>query len=419
MPKSTFPHHKFAPSVLRFIRTMIPVAALTLAGICAAQDKPAAPNPAPDELVLANGDTLHGKLVSEISGKVTFHSEVLGDVVLGWDKIKEMHVSGNFAVLDQSVKTRGKHRNRQFPAGTLDVQNQQVTVHDANGAAPLVIPENSALYIMDDAELDKQLHHEPSFFAGWNGSAAAGATIVSATDNQYTFTGQVALVRTVPTASWLDPRNKTSIAFNESYGKITQPAYFYTPAPPAIGPVLVPAVVTKSSITQFGAERDEYFSSRVYALGEVSFNHNFAQDLALQQIYGGGIGWTATKSPQHELGLTGTVQYEKQRFFPGYGSANQNLIGSTFAANYILKLKLLTYTQSLSFIPAYNQPSAYSAAETDAVSFPAYKNFGFTIGTIDTYLNNAPFIGTATSPPAKPNSFQFTTGVNYTFKSKD
>ena len=356
--------------------------------------------------------------MSEISGKVTFHSDVLGDVTLDWDKIKAMHVAGSFGVLDGSVKTRGRKHDQQIPVGTIDVQNQQVDIHTANATAPIAIPEKSALYIMDSAALDKQINHEPSFFAGWNGSATAGATIVSATENQFTFTGQVALVRTVPTVSWLDPHNKTSVAFNESYGKITQPAYAYAPAPPGTGLIQVPAVVTKSSITQFGAERDEYFSSRVYALGEVSFNHNFAQDLQLQQTYGGGFGWTAMRSPKHQLDLTGTMQYEEQRFFPGSGLANKNLIGSTFAANYVLKLKLLTYAQALAFIPAYNQPSAYSAAETDSLSFPTYKNFGFTVGTIDTYLNDAPFVATATSPPTKPNSFQFTTGVSYTIKSK-
>ncbi|MGB0065706.1 MAG: DUF481 domain-containing protein [Terracidiphilus sp.] len=415
MPTSTISTHTIPSLILRSIYTVVAAAALCVAGICAAQAKPAAPGPGPDELVLSNGDTLHGKFVSEISGKVTFQSDALGDVTLGWDKIKEMHVTESVGVLDGRVKTRGKHRNQQIPVGALDVQNEEVDVHTANAAAPLVIPEKSALYVMDSATLDKQMNHEPSFFAGWNGAASAGATIVSATENQYTFTGTVGLVRTVPTVSWLDPRNKTSVAVNESYGKITQPAYTYIGTG---GPTPVPSVVTESSITHVAAERDEYFTSRVYALGEVSFDHNFAQELALQQIFGGGFGWTAMKSPKHELDLTGTVQYEEQRFFPGSGSANQNLIGSTFAANYVLKLKRLTYTQALALIPAYNRPTAYSAAETDSLAFPTYKNLGFSVGTIDTYLNDAPFIGTATSPPTKPNSFQFTTGLTYAFKSK-
>jgi hypothetical protein len=410
---STFPKEKSASLFRRNFAALVPVAALLLAGVCPAQSKPAAPGP--DVLVLSNGDTLHGKLVSEISGKVTFHSDTLGDVTVGWGKIKELHAGENFGVLDQRVKTRGRKRGQQIPVGTLDYQNHEIDVHAANAAEPIVIPEKSAPYIMDSAELDKQMNHEPNFFEGWNGSASAGATIVSATEKQYTFTGTIGLQRTVPTVNWLDPRNKTSIGFNESYGKITQPAYTYLGT---AGLVTVPSIITQSAITHFAAERDQYFTSRLYVLGEVSFDHNYSQDLALQQIYGGGLGWTALKSPNQEFDLTGTLQYEKQRFFPGAGMANQNLIGSTFAAEYMLHRKLFTFDQALSYIPAYNHPSAYSATETDSVSFPAYKNFGFTIGTIDSYLNNAPYIGTAASAPTKPNSFQFTTGLNYTVKSK-
>jgi len=386
-----------------------------IAAILMAQSKAAAPNPAPDVMVLSNGDTLHGKFVSETGGKVTFHSDPLGDVTIGWDKIKELHATEKLGVIGQTVATRHKKGHLQFPVGTLDVADQAVTVHPENAPASAPIPVKNAQYIMDDATLDKQINHEPSFLAGWNGSATAGATLVSATENQFTYSGAVNLVRAIPTVAWLDARDKTIFGFNESYGKITQPAYTY---PATTGPTTVPAVVTKASITHFGGERDEYFSARVYALGEAAFDHNYAQDLQLQQIYGGGIGWTVVKSAKQEFDVKGTMQYEKQQFVSGTGNANQNLIGSTFAADYVLHLKLITYTQALSFIPAYNQPRAYSATETDTLAFPAYKNFTFTVGSLDTYLNDAPFIGTATTPPTKPNSFQFNTGVTYTFKSK-
>jgi len=393
-------------------------AVLGTASICLAQSKSAAPSPAPDVLVLSNGDTLHGKFVSETAGKLTFHTDPLGDISISWDKVKEMHVNERFGVLTSTAKLRGRKSVVQIPEGTLDVADAAVTLHDASGAAVPPIPTGNAQYIMDVAALDKQINHEPGFFTGWNGAATAGATVVSATDNQYTFTGGVNLVREVPTASWLDPRNRTIFAFTESYGKITQPAYSYAPTPGA--PLLVedPSQVAMSSITHFGAERDQYLSPRVYALGQVDFDHNFAQDLQLQQIYGGGFGWTIAKSPKQEFDLKGTIQYEKQQFSPGTGNVNQDLIGSTFAATYLLHLKLLTYTQGLAFIPAYNNFNAYSATETNAVTFPTFKNLGFSLGTIDTYLNDAPFIGTSSNPPTKPNSFQFTIGMTYNIKSK-
>jgi hypothetical protein len=219
------------------------------------------------------------------------------------------------------------------------------------------------------------------------------------------------MVRAIPTVAWLNPKNRTSIDFTGSFGKITQPGYT-NPGPP---PAPVPAQTTKSAIYHADAERDEYFSPRLYALVQTAFDHNFSQDLDLQQIYGGGIGWTVLKTPKQEADLKATVQYEKQSFISGATGSNQDLIGSTFAANYLLKTKLVAYTQGLSFIPAYNNPRAYSAAETNTFAFPAYKNFSFSIGTLDSYLNDPPIA----LPPTKRNSFEFTMGLTYAIKSKE
>ena len=368
----------------------------------------AAPAPAtdPDVLVLANGDTLHGKFVSEIDGKVTFHTDALGDVTLGWNKVKELHTAATFAIIGSNVKIRGKKQAAQIPVGSFDVSNENLTIHPAKAAAPAPMAVKNVQYITDEATADKQINHHPSLLQGWNGSATAGAAIVEATQNQYTFSGGVGLVRVVPTVSWLAPRNRMSLDFTGSYGKITQPAYV------AAG-VVVPEVVTKSAIYHADAERDEYFSPRFYALAQTAFDHNFSQDLDLQEIYGGGVGWTVYKTARQEADLKATVQYEKQLFITGTPSS-LNLVGSTFSAAYALHLKLVTYTQGLSYIPAYNQMSAYSVNETNMFAFPAYKNLSFSMGTLDSYLNNPP----ASLPPTKRNSFQFTMGLTYAIKSK-
>src|ERR1017187_9240096 len=372
---------------------------------CNAQGKPS-PNPAPDVLVLSNGDTLHGKFISEVAGKVTFHTDSLGDISLAWEKIKELHATERFAVLDKNVKLRSKKDAGQIPVGSLDVVNQKVTVLPESAATIAPIPVQDAQFIVDEAALKKQVYQHPSFFSGWNGAATAGAAVVTATQNQFTVSGGVAMARVVPTSGWLDPRNRTSAGFTGSYGKITQPSYFDAG-------VFVPETVTKSAIFHAGAERDQYFSPRFYFLAETAFDHNFGQDLQLQQIYGGGIGWTALKTPKQEADFKATMQYEKQSFISG-SSGNQNLIGSTFGADYVLHLKLLTYNQGLAFIPAYNQPRAYSANETNTVAFPAYKNLSFSLGTSDSYLNGPP----ASLPPTKRNSFQFTMGLTYAIESK-
>jgi hypothetical protein len=397
------------------MRTLALASTLCSALGCVAQAKPAAA-PAPDVLVLSNGDTLHGKFVSELAGKVTFHCDPLGDVSIGWDKIKELHTAEKFAVLDKNVKIHGRKPQGQIPVGTFDVENQALVLHTDNGMSLPPLPVANAAFVVDQPTIEKQAFHDPSFFTGWNGAATAGATIVTATQKQYTFSGGVGLIRAIPTVPWLNPRNRTAIDFSGSFGKITQPGYDATPGDPAS---FQPDQVTKSAIYHADAERDEYVSSRIFALANTAFDHNYSQDLDLQQIYGGGLGFTAVKTPKQELDLKGTAQYEKQQFLVGSGNSNQNLFGSTFSAAYILHLKLVTYTQGVAYIPAWNQTRAYSANETNTFAFPAYKNFGFSVGTLDSYLNDPPIpTPPLTAPLPKRNSFQFTMGLTYAIKSK-
>jgi hypothetical protein len=369
-------------------------------------DPPKAP---PDVLVFANGDQLSGSFVREVGGTVTFHSDMVGDVNIGWDKIKELRTQTKMAVLNKSVTaTAHKGIPPGVPQGTITVASDMVTVHPENNATIPPIPVKEAAYIVDQTTLNKQLGREPGFFTAWNGAATAGATIVQSTQKQYTFTGAVALARVIPTVSWLNPRNRTTIDFTGSYGKITQKAFIS-------GGVFYPATSSKTALFHADAERDEYFTPRVYVLGMTAFDHNYSLLLDLQQIYGGGIGWTALKTPKQELDLKGTIQYEKQNFINATAGENQNLIGSTFAGIYLLKLpRDMIFNQQVAFIPAWNNTRAYSATETNTLAIPAYKNLAFSIGTLDTYLNNPP----AAVPPTKRNSFQFTFGVTYAVKSK-
>jgi len=375
----------------------------------AAKTQPAA---AQDVVVLSNGDTLHGKLVGESGGKISFHSEVLGDLTIPWGKIKELHAEGTYAVFGDNNKPRNERQLGKIPVGSVDATGETVTVRGpAAAAAPIAVKE--AGYIVEETTLHKELGKHSGPLAGWSGAATGGATLVTATQNQYTFSGAVALARTMPEVSWLDTRNKTLIGFSGSFGKITQPAYTM-PATATTPATLVPSTSTKTAIYHADAERDEYFSSRFFALGQTTFDHNFSQDLDLQQIYGGGLGWTALKTAKQEADLKGTVQYEKQEFISGATGTNQDLVGSTFSGNYALHLKMVTYTQSVAFIPAYNNARAYSTTETNTFAFPAYKNFSFSLGTLDSYLNDPP----VSLPPTKRNSFQFTMGLTYAIKAR-
>src|SRR5271169_4201048 len=113
---------------------------------CAAQTKPVSEA---DVLVLKNGDTLHGKFVSAVGGKVNFVSNSLGALSVAWENIKELHTAENFAVLDKSVKLRGKKHVPQIPIGKIDMADQAVTVHPESGPSPSPIAAKNAAYIVD------------------------------------------------------------------------------------------------------------------------------------------------------------------------------------------------------------------------------------------------------------------------------
>jgi Protein of unknown function, DUF481 len=376
------------------------------AGSGPAKDAPK--KPAPDVIVFSNGDQLSGTLVRVVAGTVSFHSDIVGDINISWDKIKELRTQTKLALLDKSVTPERHKLPPNVPQGTISVADNLITVHPDNGVMIEPIPVKNATFIVDQATLTKQLIGHPGWLEGWNGAATAGATIVQATQKQYTFNGAVNLIRVVPTVAWLNPNNRTTVDFTGSYGKITQPAYVSEG-------VFYPETDTKSAIYHGDAEYDKYFSPRLYGLGQTAFDHNYSQGLDLQQIYGGGIGWTILKKPKQQLDLKATIQYEKQTFINATSGVNQDLIGSTFAGVYLLHLpRSIIFNQQVEYIPAYNNPNAYSATETDTVAFPMYKQLSFSIGTIDTYLNNPP----PAVPPTLRNSFQFTFGATYIIKSK-
>lgn len=351
--------------------------------------------PAPDVIVFTNGDQLSGILVRGVGNNIVFKSDMAGEITVPLDKVKELRSTGSFALLRKDVPLS---RTSTHP-GTIIFADGDVTVANPAGE-PEVVPVKLMGYLIDQTTYDRELERRPGPWFGWSGSLSGGATLVRSTTNVNTYTAGVALVRAIPSVPFLPPRNRTAVHFQETYGKQTSPA----------NPQTIPAsdVVVKTNILHADAERDEYFSPRFYALAQTSFDHNFAQGLDLQEVYGAGVGWTPLKAERQQLDLKVDVHYEKQEFQTP--ANNQNLIGSTFSEAYhrVLPRKLL-FTEAANVLPAWNNLSAYSANASAALVLPLFKRLSMQFSTTDNFLNN---------PPAgfKKNSFQFVTGVTYSIR---
>lgn len=381
-----------------------------------AQDKPAAP--APDTLVFANGDQLTGHLVSAAGGNIVFNSDMAGSLTIPFAKVKELRAgskASEFALLKKGLVVR---RGTPAPEGTVSIADGKVAVHPSqaasNTSAEAVaesIPAAEVNVLVPRAEFDKQVNDHQSFFSNWNGAVTGGATLVRATTNATTLTAGLNLVRATPTVSWLPPRDRTTLNVTESYGKNTSPGSIPQTVPPT------PDVTTLASIFHADSERDQYFSPRVYALGDVAFDHNYAQGLSLQQIYGGGVGWTVVKGPRQELDLKADIHFETQRYLGGLinnvattAAPSTRLVGSTFFEGYNRTLpRKMVFTQSLNVIPSYNIAADYSANFNAGLAMPVFKRLSASITASDSFLNDP-------APGYKKNSFQFVTGVTYTLR---
>jgi len=389
---------KFPPPAGK-VATVLGTILLTLAAHLASAQATPAPKPPADVVVFTNGDRLTGTLEHGAGNSIVFKSDMAGEITIPLDKVKELHVAGSFAVLRKDKPIKSVAQARAITPAPIAYDDGKLTVD--HPAAPEVVPTAQLANIIDAATYTKETTGKSGFLAGWAGAVNGGATIVRSTDYGETLTAGIAMVRAMPTVSFLPSRDKTSFDLQETYGKLTSPVVPQTTPP-------TPAAVTETSIFHADAERDEYFSPAFFALGQTAFDHNYSQGLNLQQIYGGGIGYSPLKDAKQELDLKATIQYEKQLFQTA--SNNVNLVGSTISETYHRALpKKFVLSEFANFIPAFNIASDYSANVSGTLTLPVYKRLALSFTATDNYLNNP-------SAGYNKNSSQFVMAASYTLK---
>ena len=355
-----------------------------------------AAKPPPDEVVFVNGERLTGTLEKADGKNITFKSSMAGEITVSWTKIKELHSSQTFALLKPNQKLTRREALADVPEGAVSAEADSLKETDLTVRSPTTsttVPLAQVEQLIPTAQFAKALA-PVSWLGGWAGTAGGGIALVRATTNTTTYNTTIALTRALPQADWLPARSKTLIDFSQAYGTTTEAGE--------------PTIET--NILHGGAEQDYYFSAKAFALGDLAFDHDFSQNLALQQTYGVGVGANIVKNAKQQLDFRGQVNYEKQTF--SGPSTTDNIIGSTFGETYLRNLPhKVVLNEAASASPAWNVLADYSAHVNLSLGFPIFKGFAFTVSGIDDYLNNAP-------AGSKSNSFQFTTNVTYTIKPK-
>jgi hypothetical protein len=345
----------------------------------------------PDVLVCKDGEKLLGTVISATDTAVVFKSDAAGQVKIEWSKIQELRSSNKFALLRKDTKLRSAQDANSVPQGTLLATDQQVQVSPGAQVPPQSLAVANVGNVVNQAAF-QQAFERLGFLEAWKGGATVGIAYTNSTQKSQSYTAAINLTRAVPGETWADQRSGTTFSFNEAYGEISQPG---TPT-------------TKTSILHLGVEQDWYLNPRLFVFVQGLFDHNYSQGLDLQQDYGGGLGFVVVKTARQEFDVKASVDYIKQQF--AISSQNKDLIGSTFGERYTYKFpRGIVFTELGNYIPAWNDTSAYSAIFNANLTFPVYHHFGFTLGGIDSYLNNPP-IG------FKKNSFTLTMGLTYSLQ---
>jgi len=342
----------------------------------------------PDVLVFKTGERLIGRFVRSDAQTIIFRSNSLGEVKVSWAKVQNLESQQEFAVIGKETKLRKGTDLRRFAQGTLTVKDNSLIVSSPEQDDQRIGLQDTS-HVLDRQEFERVMFQRLGFFQAWKGTLTGGVSVVQATQTSQTYTTAIGLVRSIPMESWLERRQRTLLNINGVYGTLTQPN----------------APELRTEILHGDLEHDVYFTDRFFGFGQTSFDHNFSQGLSLAQNYGGGIGWTVLKRDNSEMDLRSSLGYMRQEFADP--TQDQNLIGSIFAQSFSHRFRRDTkLTQHLTARPAWNNLNAYSATADLTLTLPVYRRLLFTVGIVNTFINNP-------SPGFQKNSFQATTGLTY------
>ena len=356
-----------------------------------AQEKPATSST--DVVVFKNGDRLTGTVLRGVGDTIIFKSDAVGEVNIPMDKVKELRSNGSFVVLRKNERVIGSSKT----PGNITLSDNIMAVVPPGGV-PESVPVKDLAFVVDKPTYKKEVAGNPGIWYGWKGSLGGGATIVQSTTTGRTYTVDINLARSIPTATYLPPRTRTIFNLTEVYGKLSTPVIPQTTPP-------TPDDVAKVNIFDTNLERNHYFTPHMYVLAGLSYGHNFSEGLNFQQIYGAGLGATVIRDAVQLLDLSADLHYERQTFQPP--TPNNNLVGSTFVETYKRNLpNKILFDQSATYIQAWNDLHAYSAIGTVGLTMPVYKRFNLGLRVRNDYLNNPAF-------GYKKNSFEFITEVTY------
>lgn len=347
---------------------------------------PAAFADTPDTIVLKNGDHLTGTVSAMDGQQVTLTTDAAGDVKIKWSSVQQLSTQKPFYVGTPGKKTVN---------GTITFDGAHLIVHTATG--DVTVPLTQTTIVRSESQqqaYEKSLH--PRLIDGWAGGLNIGLALARGNSDTTTFN-----------TAFTGDRKTLSDEFKLSVSSIYARSGTSTTG--------TPGGVTADEILGAVAY-DRNIGKRVFVFASGAFTHDALEDLDLQGIYSGGIGWHVINTPKTTFDLNLGMNYTRATYSSGASatmaavSVDRNFPGVTAGEAFMHKFGANTiFTETFDIYPTLNEISQYSFALNTSVVTKIRKWLGWQTTLTDNYVANPPIAGTV------PNDVVLSTGFNISF----
>jgi hypothetical protein len=347
-----------------------------------------------DQITLKNGDRLTGEIVKSDAKTLVLKTEAAGDVAIQWPAIDAITSTQPLRVgLDGGQMVVGPVTTKD---GQIQITTQTVGVVSASKDSVQVIRSASeqAAY---DAAMERLQHPHLADF--WSGMLDTGLSLTRGNSATLSYTLAGRAVRQTD----LD---KITAYATAVYGK---------------NDTTSPSQVIAHQITG-GLRADINFRPKWFAFGATDFNSNALQNLDLQNVIDGGIGYHLIKTKNTQFDVFGGAGYN-QEFFGSYTLPNLAPPPATLAFPAVAQRNAVanvgeqfdaklgsrsTFSETFNYFPNISGPSGYRYTFNTVFSTAISKWLGWQFSFNDYFLSNPP-------TGIKENDLLLSTGLRLTF----
>jgi putative salt-induced outer membrane protein YdiY len=341
-----------------------------------------------DGVTLKNGDHLTGSISAMDAQTITLTTDAAGDVKIKWSTVKELTSDKPLYVATPEKKTIN---------GTVSSDGTSFIVHTSAGDVTIPVAKLTIVRSEEQEQpYEKSLH--PSLLADWAGGLNLGFALARGNSNT-----------TNLNAAFTGDRKTLSDEIKMSLSSV-----YATSGGSTTG---APAGVTADEILA-AAAYDKNFDGSLFAFVSGAFTHDGLEDLDLEAIYSGGLGWHAINTPATTLDFNFGINYTRETYSAGATatmptgvSVQRNLPGVTVGEAFMHKLGASTVlTEKFIVYPSLDQLDQYSFSLDAGMVTKINKWLAWQTSLSDRYVSNPPIAGTV------PNDVILSTGINISFK---